>query len=241
MNIQEHDMIGELVAQDYRAAAVFKNYGIDFCCQGSRTISDACIKDNVDAQAVVKDLNAISESSDDRATDYKSWPVDLLTHYITKTHHRYVREKCIEIKPYLDKICRVHGRSHPELLKINEHFLDTDREMAHHMVEEETIVFPLINEMDEAIQTGVVSEKLRSTAIKNPIQKMMDEHLAEGDRFREIERLTNNYTPPEDACNTYRVTFALLKEFEQDLHLHIHLENNILFPRAIEFERQLQN
>lgn len=241
MKIQEHHMIGDLVAEDYRTAAVFKNYGIDFCCQGARTISDACAVDNIDTSAVVNDLNSISDSTGgQKTTDFQAWPLDLLADYVSKTHHRYVRNKCVEIQPYLDKICQVHGSAHPELYEINEHFKATTKDMTEHMAEEEGEVFPLIKEMEKAAETGVLTDKLRETTLGNPIQKMMDEHLMEGDRFREIESLSNGYTPPADACNTYRVTFALLKEFEEDLHHHIHLENNIMFPRALELEKQLQ-
>ncbi len=238
MNIQENNIIGELVAQDYRAASVFKKYGIDFCCQGNRTIEDACKSKKIDSKLVVTDLNSISQEKSGDSTDYKSWPIDLLADYIEKKHHRYVEEKTQEIKPYLDKICRVHGEHHPELFEINAHFNAAAGELAMHMKKEELVLFPFVRKMAKAKQDQVVLETPHFGTVENPIQMMMDEHTTEGDRFRKIEALSNNYTPPQDACNTYRVTFALLKEFEQDLHLHIHLENNILFPKAIDLEKQ---
>ncbi len=239
MNIQEDQIIGELVANDYRTASVFKKYGIDFCCQGNRTINDACEAKKIDEKSVIADINTLLNAKSDSGIDYQSWPLDLLAAYIEKKHHRYVEEKTLEIKPYLEKICRVHGGRHPELLEINEHFNATAGELAMHMKKEELLIFPYIKKMVKAQKehTKVASPQFES--IQFPIQAMMDEHLNEGERFRLIEELSNNYTPPEDACNTYRVTFALLKEFEQDLHLHIHLENNILFPNAIELEKQL--
>lgn len=239
MNIQENQIIGELVAKDYRTASVFKKYGIDFCCQGNRTINDACEAKKIDDKLVVSDLNALIQSNSENTTDYKSWPIDLLADYIEKKHHRYVEEKTLEIKPYLDKICRVHGERHPELFEINGHFNATAGELAKHMKKEELILFPSVRKMVKAKQENSKWETPKSGTVQNPIQMMMDEHTTEGDRFRKIETLSNNYTPPEDACNTYRVTIALLKEFEQDLHLHIHLENNILFPKAIELEKEL--
>ena len=241
MNFQENNIIGELVAQDYRAAAVFKKYGIDFCCQGNRTIEDACVAKNLDSKLVVTDLNSIIQVSSEGTTDYKSWPIDLLADYIEKKHHRYVEEKTQEIKPYLDKICRVHGERHPELFEINEHFNAAAGELATHMKKEELVLFPFVRKMAKAKQENTVPDTPHFGTVENPIQMMMNEHTTEGERFRKIETLSNNYTPPQDACNTYRVTFALLKEFEQDLHLHIHLENNILFPKAIELEKQLTN
>ncbi|AEA45164.1 iron-sulfur cluster repair di-iron protein [Fluviicola taffensis] len=241
MTIQENNIIGELVAQDYRAAAVFKKYGIDFCCQGNRTIEDACVAKNLDSKLVVTDLNSINQVPSEGTTDYKSWPIDLLVDYIEKKHHRYVEEKTQEIKPYLDKICRVHGERHPELFEINEHFTTAAGELALHMKKEELVLFPFVRKMAKAKQENKVPDAPHFGAVENPIQMMMNEHTTEGERFRKIETLSNNYTPPQDACNTYRVTFALLKEFEQDLHLHIHLENNMLFPKAIELEKQLTN
>jgi regulator of cell morphogenesis and NO signaling len=239
MNIQENQIIGELVAKDYRTASVFKKYGIDFCCQGNRTINQACEKKNIDSKSVVNDLDAVIQAQGDNTTDYKSWPLDLLADYIEKKHHRYVEEKSAEIKPYLDKICRVHGERHPELFQINEHFNATAGELAMHMKKEELILFPYVRKLAKAKHEASKVIAPAFGSIQNPIEAMMQEHTTEGDRFRKIEELSNNYTPPQDACNTFAVTFALLKEFEQDLHLHIHLENNILFPKAIELEKEL--
>ncbi len=237
MNIQEDQIIGELVANDYRTASVFKKHNIDFCCQGNRTINEACEAKNIDGKLVVGDLNELLNSKTDSALDYQSWPLDLLAEYIEKKHHRYVEQKTTEIKPYLEKICRVHGGRHPELHEISEHFNATAGELAMHMKKEELMVFPFIRKMVKAKEEGRKVAMPNFESIQFPIQAMMDEHTNEGERFRLIDELSNNYTPPEDACNTYRVTFALLKEFEQDLHLHIHLENNILFPKAIELEK----
>lgn len=239
MNIQEDQIIGELVANDYRTASVFKKYGIDFCCQGNRTINDACEAKKIDGNLVVGDLNALMQSKSESSIDFQSWPIDLLADYIEKKHHRYVEEKSLEIKPYLDKICSVHGGRHPELHEIREHFYATAGELAMHMKKEELLVFPYIRKMAKAQRENTKVDAANFGSVKNPIEAMMEEHTTEGDRFRKIEELSNNYTAPEDACNTFRVTYALLKEFEQDLHLHIHLENNILFPSAIELEKQL--
>lgn len=241
MNIQENQIIGELVAQDYRAASVFKKYGIDFCCQGNRTIEDACVAKKIESKSVVADLNNLTQAQAGDTTNYQSWPIDLLTDYIEKRHHRYVEEKTQEIKPYLNKICQVHGDRHPELYEINRLFNETAGELAAHMKKEEFILFPFVRKMTKAKIEDASLDAPHFGTVQNPIQMMMHEHTNEGERFRKIETLSNNYTPPQDACNTYRVTFALLREFEQDLHLHIHLENNILFPKAIEIEKQFSN
>ena len=235
--MKENQIIGELVARDYRTASVFKKYSIDFCCQGNRTIEEACEKKNIDTKKVLEDLVAMMEAKSESTTDYQLWPLDLLADYIEKKHHRYVQEKTLEIQPYLNKICKVHGERHPELLEIKEEFNASAGELAAHMKKEELILFPFIRKMTKAKLENIKVDAAHFGTVKNPIQMMMNEHTVEGNRFRKIEELSNNYTPPLDACNTYRVSFALLKEFEQDLHLHIHLENNILFPRAIEIEK----
>lgn len=239
MEVQKNQNIGELVAKDYRLASMFKKYGIDFCCQGNRTIDDACIAKKIDVNIVLNDLNSIATANSSANINYQSWPLDLLADYIEKTHHRYVEDKSPEIISYLDRICEVHGQSHPELFQIRELFQKTVGNLTQHMKKEELIVFPFIRKMETVKRSGELLQKPKFGSIKTPIDEMEEEHFAEGERLRDIERLSNNYTPPEDACNTYRVTYALLKEFENDLHLHIHLENNILFPKAIQMEEQL--
>jgi regulator of cell morphogenesis and NO signaling len=235
----KNSIIGELVADDYRAATVFKKYGIDFCCQGNRTINDACESKSIDANKVISDLDQIILSTDRAAIDYQTWPLDLLCDYIIKKHHRYVVEKSAEIKPYLDKICEVHGDHHPELLQINEIFNASVGVLTQHMEKEESQLFPFVHEMVMAQQNGKGISIASFGSVQSLISSMEEEHTIEGERFRTIEALSNNYTPPADACNTYRVSIALLKEFEADLHLHIHLENNILFPKAIKLEKEL--
>jgi regulator of cell morphogenesis and NO signaling len=239
MEINQNNIIGNLVAQDYRTASVFKKYGIDFCCQGNRTIRDACEKKNIDSSVVLNDLEKVANEQGNNATDYKSWPLNLLADYIEKKHHRYVEEKILEIKPYLDKICKVHGEHHPELFEIQKQFNASAGELAAHMKKEEFILFPFVRKMVKARQAGLKVNSPQFDTVENPVQMMMNEHTTEGDRFSKIDSLSNHYTSPPDGCNTYKVTFALLKEFEQDLHLHIHLENNILFPKAIALEKEL--
>lgn len=238
MKITESNIVGELVAQDYRTASVFKSHKIDFCCKGNRTIREVCDSGKVETASLLENLNKIVNSVEAGATDYQTWPLDLLADYIEKKHHRYVQEKTQEIKPYLDKICSVHGEHHPELFEIKDQFNASAGELAMHMKKEELILFPHVRKMVQSKQAGSMPDKPHFGTVNNPIQMMMAEHEVEGDRFRKIAELSNDYTPPADACNTYRVTFALIKEFENDLHTHIHLENNILFPKAIEMEKE---
>lgn len=229
--------IGEYVAKDYRTASVFSKYGIDFCCKGNRTIEEACDNKSLDASTVLNEVLAASSNKNDVSIDFQSWPLDLLTDYIEKTHHRYVVEKTQVLLPFLSKLCKVHGARHPELFEINELFIGCSGELAQHMKKEELILFPFIKKMVQATLSDELISQPHFGTVENPIAMMMHEHDTEGERFRKIATLTSNYTPPADACNTYRVTFAMLQEFEQDLHKHIHLENNILFPAAVALEK----
>lgn len=235
MNITKDTIIGALVAQDYRTASVFKNSKIDFCCNGNRTIEDACIQNDLDSETLITQLKAVANQTQDSGIDYNAWPLDLLVDYVEKKHHRYVETKIQEITPFLEKVVRVHGDRHPELAEVEQLFKASAGELTQHMKKEEMILFPFIRKMVEAKNTGTAVQASFGT-VQNPIRMMMHEHEGEGERFRKIAALTDNYTPPADACNTYKVTFALIKEFEEDLHLHIHLENNILFPKSIEME-----
>lgn len=237
MKIVQNNSIGEVVANEYKTASIFKSHGIDFCCKGNRSIKEVCDIKNIDVQSLINELNQVSKESTVNSNDFQSWDLDLLADYIEKKHHRYVEQKIPEIKAYLNKLSKVHGDRHPELLEIERLFLGSAGALTAHMKKEELILFPYIKKI---VKKGAV-EKPHFGSVQNPIQMMMNEHEIEGDRFREIAGLSHNYNPPEDGCNTYRVAFALLKEFENDLHLHIHLENNILFPKAIEMEKKLNN
>lgn len=233
--------IGEIVAEDYRTAQVFKNHKIDFCCKGNRSIIEIAEKDQLDANMLLKEIETVLQQTSVDNIDFKTWPLDLLADYVEKKHHRYVETQSPILKQYLAKLCRVHGERHPELFEIAEHFDKCAGELAMHMKKEELILFPAVRKMIKAKQTGTPWEKPHFGTIQNPIQAMMREHEDEGDRFRLIDELSNNYTPPADACNTYRVTFSLLQEFEDDLHRHIHLENNILFPESEALEKELNS
>lgn len=229
--------IGSFVAEDFRTAAVFSKYKIDFCCKGNRTVTEVCEKQNIDADVLLENVLQVVQSENSGTIDFNSWPLDLLADYIEKTHHRYVEEKTNVLLPFLDKLCKVHGANHPELFRINELFIGCAGELSQHMKKEELVLFPFVKRMVKTKESdGILSQPSFGT-VSNPIAMMMHEHDNEGERFREIAALTNNYTPPADACTTYRVTFAMLKEFEADLHKHIHLENNILFPKAVILEK----
>lgn len=240
MNITENNIVGEIVAQDYRTASVFNASGIDFCCRGNRSLAEVCKTNNIETTKLLNELNLIHED-ESNTTDYNSWPIDLLVDYIEKKHHRYVETKISEIKPYLNKIVRVHGAEHPELNEVEALFLDSAGELTKHMKKEELVLFPFVKKMVTTKDNGGELDIPHFKKVENPVEMMKEDHDNEGVRFRKIAELTQNYEPPSDACNTYTVTLALLKEFEADLHLHIHLENNILFPKALALEDELRS
>ncbi len=231
--------IGQFVAQDFRTAAVFSEYGIDFCCKGNRPLAAVCEKNGIAIDEILEKLDIATNKKNSASMDYRSWPLDLLTVYIKKTHHKYVQSKIPVLYQFLAKLCKVHGERHPQLLELNNTFLNVSQELLQHMQKEEQVLFPLIERMVKHAEENTNLDRSNFGTVKNPIAMMEHEHDNAGEAFRSISRLTNNYTPPADACNTHKVTFSMLDEFEKDLHLHIHLENNILFPKAIQLEKEL--
>ena len=239
MNINNQRIVGEIVAENYKTAAIFKRYRIDFCCNGNRTIADATKSKEIDEEKLLSELNEVMGEKVQGEIDFKAFPIDLLADYVEKTHHRYIEQRIPEITPFLSKVARVHGANHPELLEVEQLFTETAQDLAAHLKKEELMLFPYIRQM---VKSNMGDKKRPKTALGSAteyIEQMEEEHEAEGERFRRIAELTDDYTPPADACRTYMVTFDMLKEFEEDLHRHIHIENNILFPKSMEMEREL--
>ncbi|MCP2037879.1 iron-sulfur cluster repair di-iron protein [Chryseobacterium sp. HSC-36S06] len=234
--LTQEKTIGDFVAENFRTAEVFKKYHIDFCCKGGRTVEEACDNKKVSPEQIYQELEEIANRKSEDI-DFNSWPLDLLADYVEKTHHKYVEEKSAMLIPYLNKLCKVHGERHPELFEINELFIGSAQDLAAHMKKEELILFPFIKQMVEAKKNGETLPAPRFGTVENPVAMMKHEHEAEGERFVKIAELTNDYEFPDDACGTYQVTYKMLEDFQNDLHKHIHLENNILFPKAIAMEK----
>lgn len=239
MNSIINKSVGEMVRENYRTAAVFKKYGIDFCCNGKRTIKEACELKKIKQEEITNELNNLNRNQADNPFDFSSWDPDLLIDYIEKKHHRYINNTVPILQNYLKKLCSVHGIQHPELFEITDHFNKSVEVLADHMSKEENILFPLIRNLISDKNNMVKNLSVNGVSVQNPINVMMYEHETEGERFSKIAKLSSYYNPPEDACNTYKVAFSMLQEFESDLHLHIHLENNILFPKALELEKSI--
>jgi len=237
MITQEHKIV-DIVKESLGTADVFDKYNIDFCCGGDKPIEKACREKGVDSEQLVRELNEKLSMSDSETKFINNLNPAELCDYIEKRHHSYVTEAIPVIQQYLEKVCEAHGQSHPELFKVRDHFDTSAGQLSQHMKKEELILFPFIRKMQKAKAENQSIEKPHFGSVDNPISMMKEEHSNEGARFEEISSLTNNYEVPQDACNTFRVTYHKLKEFEDDLHRHIHLENNVLFPEAIRMQEE---
>jgi regulator of cell morphogenesis and NO signaling len=229
--------LGDIVTANFKAAAVFEKYHMDFCCQGNRNFVDACDKAGLKPETIANEINKLGQN--DAPVDFTQWPLDQLSDYIYRRHHSYVEQATPLIKKLLDKICSVHASFHPELLEIRDIFNKTSGELAMHMKKEELILFPFIKKLERVRQEGGNASSKLFKSVSSPIQSLEEEHKDEGEQLQRMAELSNNFTPPEDACLTYTTTYKALKDYELDIHQHIHLENNVLFPAAVRLEQQL--
>lgn len=229
--------VGEIVATDFRAASVFEQFGIDFCCGGRRSLEDACRSVDADPAAVTRALDALPSSA--AATeDVTRWPLSRLIDHIESTHHAYIRSVTPTIASYLAKLREVHGERHPELDRIAGVFARLSADLAQHMLKEEQILFPYVRDLVEHADQprGILRSPFGT--VENPIRMMEREHRDAGGDVRMIRELTRGYIAPDDGCTTFAVCMAELSRFERDLHRHVHLENNVLFPGAVALERK---
>jgi regulator of cell morphogenesis and NO signaling len=224
--------IGEIVAEDYRTAAVFERNGIDFCCGGQVLLSAACREKGLDPGAIEGEIEAAKSAPSLRSENYAAWALPFLADYIVNTHHTYLNENTAQIAAYARKIGEVHGAHHPETIEIAGIFEKIAADLVDHLREEEEVLFPAIRRLNEARLAGATPETGDRATIRDSLAKLHEEHEAIGDAVHAIRHLAGDYEIPEDVCNTFVVTYRKLKEFEDDLHKHVHLENNILFPKA---------
>jgi regulator of cell morphogenesis and NO signaling len=231
--------VGEIVKDDFRAADIFTSYGIDFCCGGKISVADACAESGCNESKVLAEIEALKSKAGAATHEFDNWKLDFLTDYIINTHHQYVKRAIPQILPLAQKVAEVHGDNHPETVKINDLFQDLAEELTSHLHKEEMILFPYIKKLVAAEAAGGCDDGACFGTIASPISVMEAEHENAGVILKQLYSLSDGYTAPEDACNTFRVLYGKLKEFEADLHIHIHLENNILFPKAIELEQAL--
>jgi regulator of cell morphogenesis and NO signaling len=226
--------VGELAATFPQSTRILERAGIDYCCGGKKPLAQACAEAGLDTQELLAELKAGAQPAIAQDWQQRS-AVELITHIIGK-HHAYIRAEQPRLQALAAKVVSVHGARHPELAEVQAAFAMLARELSQHMLKEEQILFPFIERMEQAAQSGSAPPTPFFGTVQNPIRMMMSEHTTAGEDTATLRRLTGGYTPPEDACISFRTLYAALAEFEADLHQHIHLENNILFPRAIEME-----
>ncbi|HLN20690.1 MAG TPA: iron-sulfur cluster repair di-iron protein [Bacteroidales bacterium] len=226
MDSQLKDLtIGEIVARDFRTAAIFKEAGIDFCC-GKKTIDETCAEKKIDIKGLLTKLENAGQDEDTTVHRFNEWEPGFLTDYIINVHHSYVKKSLPETKFYVDKIASVHGANHPELRDVAELFSQVENDLTAHLLKEEEVFFPAIKQL---FSTG---SGRAAAIVKEELGSLSEEHESAGGAMDRINILTKGYELPEDACNSYRLAFKMLSAFEDDLHVHVHLENNVLFPKT---------
>lgn len=230
--------LAQIVTNDHRTASVFEKYQLDYCCRGKRTLEKACEDSGIEVAALLAELESVSQVQND-ACEFKPWqqgrkilPGRLADH-IEQTHHQYVKREIPIVTGFLQKIAMKHGERHPELVSVHHHFLNLSSELLKHLVKEENILFPAIREMENQQKNGQELSAEEKKWVTGPIRVMEMEHEDAGDEMEMIRKLTDDYTPPADACTSYKIAFKSLHDFEKDLHQHVHLENNVLFPAVL--------
>lgn len=226
-NFYNKRTLGEIVTEDFRTAGIFQNAGLDFCCGGKKPLEQACSEKNISIATIVEKLEDLKSSPANPGQNFNEWPMDFLADYIVNIHHTFVKKNLPDLLFYTQKIADVHGSNHPELTEVAELFGKINTELLQHLRNEEEVLFPAIK---EAMKGN--SLQARKT-ILSEITRMNGEHEFAGGAMDKINEITDGYKVPADGCNTYMVTYKLLHQFEDDLHIHVHLENNILFPKAL--------
>jgi len=236
MNLSSETKVKDIVLSDRKAKRILEDAGVDYCCGGAKSLHQACMHTDVPAEEILKRLRENSEQVDPGETVWVSAPLADLTRHIREKHHQYVREAIPRVRTLLEKVKAKHRDNHPEITDIQMLFIEVGQEMIMHMQKEEQILFPYIDAVERSANEKKPLEAPFFGTVRNPIQAMMSEHDSAGELVRQIRKASSEYTPPADACTSYQALYQDLRQFEDDLHQHVHLENNILFPRAVEME-----
>jgi len=231
---EAEETVGEIAAKDMRKAEVFKKLGIDFCCGGKKTLKEAIAEVGLTEEQVKAELERSEAAGGGQAThDFDAWDLGFLADYIYNVHHKYIRESGPVIEQLAEKVASRHGAVHPELFGLAKGLKELMAELYSHVQKEERVLFPAIKTLERSgdpVQTAF--------GIEGPVHMMEAEHDSAGDELKALRKLTKDYELPADACNSYTYLFDKIKEFENDLFQHIHLENNILFPKALKLEKE---
>lgn len=239
MSVTTEKTVRELALENLAATRVFEKLGIDYCCGGNKSLDEACRAAKLNTDQVLDALEKADQSAH-AVEENHNWRTkalgDLIAH-IKNTHHVYTREELARLAPLFDKVCSVHGKNHPELLQIRGVFQGLAQELTTHLMKEEMVLFPYVKRMEEAVIEKEPMVPAPFGTVQNPVSMMEHEHDSAGNALRAMREASNGYSAPVDACVSYQTLYKALAEFEADLHQHIHLENNILFPRAVAMEK----
>jgi regulator of cell morphogenesis and NO signaling len=236
MNINVTTTVRDLAVTVPGATRVFEKLGIDYCCGGHRTLADACVKAKVPVEQVTASL-AQADAPMTQGQDWQLAPMTALIQHIVEKHHTFTKEELPRLERLLNKVCTVHGAQHPELLQLKTVFLDLKTELDPHLLKEENVLFPYLMNLETAVANHAPAPHAFFGTVQNPVRMMTLEHETAGDLLKEMRTITNDYAVPAEACMSYQTLYQALTEFEADLHQHIHLENNLLFPKAMQAEQ----
>jgi regulator of cell morphogenesis and NO signaling len=236
---QKAPTVGEMAAADVRKANVFKKFGIEFCCGGNKSLQKACTELNLDVADVEEALSAAVSENKNYSFDFKRWEPDFLIDYIYNQHHTYFYDEYPVISKLMEKVVNHHSKNHPPLEKLKGLFLKLERELIGHFAKEENTVFPLIKLLYLAKKKGADVSAEDTKQLTLALHEMQAEHKGAGEILNQIKWVTNSYNPPHGACTSFKLLYHKLKCLEEDLHQHIHLENNVLFPKAVALEKEL--
>jgi regulator of cell morphogenesis and NO signaling len=228
--------VRDIALEQPSSIRVFEQYGIDYCCGGRKPLAEACAAKNLGVDAVIASLEAAAKAETRNASDWSQASLETLANHIVSTHHTYVKRELPRLAGLAQRVVNRHGDTQPELPLIQGKLAQLDEELTQHLTKEEVILFPYVAKLERATTDGGAIPHGCFGTVANPIAMMTSEHDAAGALIAEIRELSHQFTTPVGACPTYHAFYDGLREFEQDLHQHIHLENNILFPRAIKLE-----
>ena len=239
MSVTGEKTVRELAVENPAATRIFEKLGIDYCCGGNQSLDEACRAVNLPLDQVLDSLEMAEQTtrSAQKLHDWQREPLADLIAHINGTHHKYTREEIARLGPLFVKVCSVHGQNHPELAEIRAIFAGLAQELTMHMMKEEMVLFPYIVRMEESVIQNEPIVPPPFGSVQNPVSMMEHEHDSAGAALRAMRQASSSYSAPPDACISYQTLYKALAEFEADLHQHIHLENNTLFPRAIAMEQ----
>ena len=238
MTLSANQTVREIAVDNPDTVRVFESLGIDYCCGGHHSLKDACAAASVPVEEVLQRLTAAEPvAGPEDMNHWREATLHAITGHIVERHHGFVRRETPRLQGLLEKVRNRHDESHPELRAIEQMFNAMTEELRAHMLKEEQILFPHMQRLEAAVREGRPAPRPPFGTVANPIAKMMAEHDNAGELLKQMRSAARGYTLPDGACPTYQALYRGLEEFEQDLHTHVHLENNILFPRAVELER----